>query len=206
MTPAPAQASDAATATPTPIPTPIGFKEWTYVCEALGQGQQTLILRKGGIHEGKKGFQFEHSNFWLFPTGFHTQAEQLRWLPDNAAEVVVPQDEEREKVDVRYFAKLHEVWRVTDWEKVAALEPLHVWTEEVVKERFAWNEDSCLHIALVRMYTLPALWSFPYEPRYGGCRSWVKLPAEGTELETALVPVMSDAAWEDVAARMRAIL
>jgi len=190
----------------TDAPAPIGFKEWTYVCEALGQGVQTLILRKGGIHEGKKGFQFEHKDFWLFPTGFHTQAEQLRWMPDNAEEVVVPQDEEREKVDIRYFGKLHQVWRVTDWDKVAALEPLHVWKEEVVRERFAWNEDSCLHIALVRMYALPEVWSFSYEPRYGGCRSWVKLPAEGTTLETVLAPVLHDDKWEALATKLRDIL
>jgi len=187
-------------------PTPIGFKEWTYVCEALGQGVQTLILRKGGIHEGRKGFQFEHREFWLFPTGFHTQAEQLRWMPENAEEVMVPQDEEREKVDIRYFGKLHEVWRVTEWDKVAALEPLHIWTEEVVKERFAWNEESCLHIALVRMYALPEVWSFPYEPRYGGCRSWVKLPLEGTTLETVLTPVIPEAEWNETATKIRSIL
>ena len=27
------------------------FKEWAVICEALGRGQQALILRKGGIEE-----------------------------------------------------------------------------------------------------------------------------------------------------------
>lgn len=185
---------------------PIGFKEWAFVCEALGQGVQTLILRKGGIHEGRKGFQFEHKNFWLFPTGFHAQGDQLHWLPANAEEVSVPQDEERANVDIRYFAKLHQVWRVTEWEKVAALESLHVWKEEVVRERFAWNEESCLHIALVRIYVLPQTWSFPYERGYGGCRSWVKLPVAGAELESNVVPVLGDEAWDEIAKKMRSIL
>ena len=191
---------------PAPVPPPIGFKEWTYICEALGQGQQTIILRKGGIHEGKKGFQFEHWNFWLFPTGFHNQGDLLLWTPANAEEVAVPQDEARERVDIRYFARLHQVWRLTDWEKVSSLAPLHVWKEEVVRERFAWNEDSCLHVALVRTYALPTVWSFPYAPAYGGCRSWVKLPTEGASREETLRPVLTDEAWKAVEEQMSALL
>lgn len=193
---------------PPPAPQPIGFKEWSFVCEALGQGVQTIILRKGGIHEGKGGFHFQHDAFWLFPTGFHTQADSLRWLPENAGQVTVPQDEVRETVEVRYFGSLDQVWRITDWDKVAALDPLHVWKEEVVRERFAWNEESCLHVALVRMYALPEVWSFPYQRGYGGCRSWVKLPEEGTEKEALALqnPSMADAAWEDAAATVRGIL
>lgn len=188
------------------VAAPIGFKEWAFVCEALGQGVQTLILRKGGIHEGQKGFQFEHEDFWLFPTGFHAQGEQLKWMPENAEEVAVPQDEERDLVDIKYFARTHQVWRVTDWEKVAALAPYHIWNEEVVKERFAWNEESCLHIALVRVNRLPITWSFPYIKGYGGCRSWVKLPPEGKDFEPIVTPVLDDEAWQDLAQNVKTIL
>lgn len=185
---------------------PIGFKEWSFVCEALGKGVQTVILRKGGIHEGKGGFHFLHDNFWLFPTGFHTQAAQLKWVPENADEVAVPQDEERESVDVCYFATMHQLWKITDWDKLAALEPYHIWTEDVVKERFAWNEESCLHVALVRVQALPETWSFPYQRGYGGCRSWVKLPEEGAALQSQLTQVLSDDAWNTTAEKVRAIL
>jgi hypothetical protein len=64
-------------------------------------------------------------------------------------------------------------------------------------------------VALVRVYKLPAesaVWSFPYIPGYGGCRSWVKLPEEGRALEEKLTPVMSDAAWDEVAGKVRTIL
>ena len=47
----------------------IAFKEWAVVCAALASGQQSLILRKGGIHEGRDGFRVAHREFWLFPTG-----------------------------------------------------------------------------------------------------------------------------------------
>lgn len=186
--------------------TPIGFKEWAFVCEALGQGAQSIILRKGGIHEGRGGFQFEHNAFWLFPTGFHEQSGLLRWTPSNADEVAVPQEEERELVNIRYFARLQKVWRVIDWEKVAALEPLHVWKDEVVRERFAWNEESCLHVALVKVFRLPQTWSFPYVRGYGGCRSWVKLPENGSDMEKELSPVIEDDKWNAVAQSLGQIL
>src|SRR5512138_2779668 len=49
------------------------FKEWAIVVDALGRGEQILILRKGGIAEGRGGFRPEHTRFLLFPTAFHEQ-------------------------------------------------------------------------------------------------------------------------------------
>jgi hypothetical protein len=46
----------------------IGFKEWSLVCNALGQGTQSVILRKGGIAEGREGFSFRRREFFLFPS------------------------------------------------------------------------------------------------------------------------------------------
>ena len=36
-------------------------------------GREQIILRKGGIHEGRGGFQVDQPEFWLFPTLFHQQ-------------------------------------------------------------------------------------------------------------------------------------
>ena len=35
----------------------IAFKEWAMVVDALGRGEQIIILRKGGISEGRGGFK-----------------------------------------------------------------------------------------------------------------------------------------------------
>ena len=48
----------------------IAFKEWALVCEALGSGEQSVILRKGGIAEGKSGFGFDYNEFYLFPVSY----------------------------------------------------------------------------------------------------------------------------------------
>lgn len=184
--------------------TAVGFKEWAYVCDSLAQGVQTLILRKGGIHEGRGGFEWKHRQFFLFPTWFHTQAERLTWSP---AEVTsFPPEEERTSVEIQGYATLEQVWKVTRWEQMEAIAPLHIWKEEIVKERFIYDEESCLHVALVRAYQLPECWSFPYAKSYGGCRSWVNLPEEGKDLVASARPAMTDPAWEDISSRLRSIL
>ena len=61
-----------------PAAPPTGFKEWAFICEALGQGVQTIILRKGGISEGRGGFQIEHDRFFLYPTFDHQRNDLVR--------------------------------------------------------------------------------------------------------------------------------
>ena len=55
----------------------IAFKEWAVVCAALGSGRQAIILRKGGIDEGRDGFRVKHGEFWLLPTRFHQDEKQI---------------------------------------------------------------------------------------------------------------------------------
>ncbi len=184
----------------------VGFKEWANVCEALGTGVMSLILRKGGIHEGRGGFEFKHQGFFLFPTWFHTQGEKLTWQAPDPDRFVFPPEDGRTSVDVDYYARLEKVWRVTEWDRMAALAPYHVWNESMVRERFAYDEESCLNVALVRTYKLPERWSFPYSKSYGGCRSWVNLPEPPAGWRDALVPVLSDEAFAATVQTVQKIL
>src|SRR4051794_27585132 len=59
----------------------VAFKEWAGVCDALEDGRQSLILRKGGIDEGPSGFVPEHPAFWLYPTRRHEGEQGLRVAP-----------------------------------------------------------------------------------------------------------------------------
>ena len=78
--------------------------------------------------------------------------------------------------------------------------------EDVVRERFVYDDESCLHVALLRAYKLPSRWTFPYQKSYGGCRSWVNLPDAGLMLLDTAVPAMSDEAWSTSAEKVREIL
>ena len=78
----------------------VGFKEWAIVCEAIGRGEQSIILRKGGIAEGRDGFAFRHAEFFLFPTFFHEQIEQ------GASEGRGNSEAREGEIEIRFFAKL----------------------------------------------------------------------------------------------------
>ena len=148
----------------------VGFKEWALVCEALGRGEQRVIIRKGGIAEGRDGFSFKHGEFFLFPRFFHEQLEKVRM-----ANATLPQKRDGE-IEIRYFAEVEDAKFMTSWEEVEALEPLHVLKREVVRERFGYGDSAGVHIAWVRVTALEKPWILPELPRYGGCRSWVELP------------------------------
>ena len=111
-----------------------GLKEWAIVCEAMGRGEQSVILRKGGIAEGRAGFAFRHSEFFLFPTFFHEQIDKVRV---NGAEI--PKAREGE-IEIRFFAKVIAATHITSWETAAGLEPLHILQPSVVRERFDYDK------------------------------------------------------------------
>lgn len=160
------------------------FKEWAVVCEALGAGQQSVIIRKGGIAEGRSGFAFRHDDFFLFPTWFHEQLGKTT-LP---ADTPVP-DEPGDDLEIRYAATVEWNGLVTDWQTVTRLRELHVLHESVVEERFHYDDTEGVHVAFVRVFRLDPPRRLRNEKKYGGCRSWLELP----ELEgTALVSVLSD--------------
>lgn len=172
----------------------VGFKEWALVCEALGRGEQTVLLRKGGLAEGRAGFGYRHSEFFLFPTFFHEQIGKVR---SDGAEL--PQKREGD-VEIRYFAQLVEEREIASWPMASALAAFHILQESVVRERFDYKQAG-LHVALVRVFRLEQPWIFPDAPAYGGCRSWVKLP--GPAAETRLEPVLADREHHEVAERFR---
>jgi hypothetical protein len=175
----------------------VGFKEWALVCEALGRGQQSILLRKGGIAEGREGFGFRRNEFFLFPTFFHEQMVKVR---TPGAEILAAREGE---IEIRYFAKLEAQRKITVWAEVAALQRLHILAEPVVRERFEYNGDG-LHVAFIRIFRLEPVWVFPDKPAYGGCRSWVNLPE--VPAVTRLVPVLSEREHEVRSEKFRAAL
>lgn len=162
----------------------IGFKEWALVCSALARGETSLLLRKGGIAEGRDGFAFRHAEFFLFPTYFHAQQSGVR-----LTDLSLPARDEDE-IEVEVFAKVEDARVVTDWLTATGLAPLHLLKEEVVRDRFEYDGGDGIHVAFVRAFRLAPRWRFPAEARYGGCRSWVKLPEPPGDLR--FEPVLSD--------------
>ena len=170
------------------------------VCDALLEGRQQLLLRKGGIHEGRKGFSFRHDAFALFPTRFHAQAAQIRDLQPPGGKT----DEWEVGEEVFFEVWCEAVWARTlsDWNQVRALEPFHIWTEDLVRERFDCGDVQQIHCALVRVYRTEPF-TLPYAKGYGGCRTWVNLPVPPPE---RIEPVMEDSVFEESRTAIERIL
>ena len=93
---------------------------------------------------------------------------------------------------------------VTDLEKVRSLAPYHIWKDEVIEERFRYEELQGVHVAFLRLFKLSRPWTFPDEPKYGGCRSWVTLPAVPADIE--FCAVLEDTAHFQRMSQIKALL
>jgi hypothetical protein len=163
----------------------VGFKEWSLVCEALGRGEQSIILRKGGIAEGREGFSFRHREFFLFPTFFHEQVAKVRIASANLPEA-------SDTIAIRWYAKVERALRIGALRIAETLTPLHILVPEVVRERFGYQDEG-LHVAFLRVFELSPVWILQNEKRFAGCRSWVGLPSPP---EMKMRPVLDDAAHQ----------
>ena len=172
----------------------VGFKEWAVVCEAIGNGRQSVMLRKGGIAEGRDGFAFKHREFFLFPTWFHEQLEKTT-LP--AGTLLPPQLDG--EIEIQYAVTLEWSRLVTDSTRLPVLKEFHILHDSVVEERFCYDEVPGIHVGFVRGFRLVSPRRLAMQKSFGGCRSWLDLPGlEGVDL----VPVISD---EEHAARKDAL-
>lgn len=175
----------------------IAFKEWAVVVDALGRGDQILILRKGGISEGRGGFHVEHPRFLLFPTLFHQQRESVIPSAQARFDEIAPLLPSADRVRPEFFCEVAEWRRLDSLAAAGRLRGQHIWREEVIAGRFDWGREKAIFALAVRVFRLPGLVELPARESYGGCKSWI-------ELETDVItegsrPVLS----EDAFARKR---
>lgn len=168
------------------------FKEWAVIVEALGSGAQIIILRKGGIAEGREGFQIKHKRFWLFPTQYHQQLTKTNLAAEAYADSLKAG---AQTIDLHYFADITDVRYLETEEQLAAIDELHLWKKEVVTERFHYGSESGLHLIVVRLHQLAEVVSLPLNPAYEGCKSWVEVPVDFEANPSQ--PVLTDAAFNE---------
>src|SRR5690606_26298668 len=126
----------------------IAFKEWAVVCAALASGRQSVILRKGGIHEGREGFRVEHREFWLLPTRFHQDSSEL--TPDALPLwQAVQQDAAPPGVfRIQHYAVVHDVFEIRDQSKLARLRDRHILSDATLDQRFHYRQPGLCALAV----------------------------------------------------------
>lgn len=179
------------------------FKEWAVICEALAQGQQSLILRKGGIEENEGEFVVEQNRFWLYPTFAHQQQDGIN---EDARPLLQQVEADRPPagtVRLQHWAEIACIYRIREELPVLLLSHLHCWSEETVRQRFNYKMPG-LYLLVVRVHRAPAIHEIVELPAYEGCRSWVELekplPTEGS------APVLDDESFRIVRKQLDLLL
>jgi hypothetical protein len=177
------------------------LKEWSAAVHALLDGRQTVLLRKGGIHE--KRFSLDPADgaapFLLFPTVAHSHPQRVR---AEHRDLLAPAaaDSNDTHLVVRAAAKVVAAVEVTQPDRIDEIEDLHIWTAESVRaDRLDFRPKHKLAALVVSVSALVEPIRLTRTPEYGGCTSWVQLPTRpglGT-------PIHDDGALAAVAARVR---
>jgi hypothetical protein len=181
----------------------VALKEWAGVCDALVQGRQSLIVRKGGISEGPGpgGFVPEYPEFWLYPTWVHQAQQGLRPIVEDLGSL--HQSRPDGSVPILALARVELIGYIQNDATLPALEAFHVLTGETILKRFRYRAPG-LWILGVRVWRRDPVLAITPTPQHAGCKSWVLLdPPLPT---TGLSPVLDHSTWAHQLDRLRAIL
>jgi len=189
----------------------LALKEWSIICKAMEEGKQTLLLRKGGILEYKKGFEISQKLFLLYPTLEHQAAEYLQsnylqeyelLLKRNSSEIV------QDKVNtLRIIARIEVMQEFHDHELLSKLEKYHIWNEKYVNMRMNYNPKKPMNALLLRIYKLSQPISIDVNPEWAGCKSWIDIEFPSkygnqhgniNELLNQSVPVIKDKDFQKI--------
>ncbi len=165
------------------------FKEWAVACEAMAEGRQILLIRKGGIREEGNTFALNDPEFFLLPTYEHQNAALLQpaYLPKLEAIQAVPHDPST--VTLRSYAVVDTILVARNDEQVNRVANETIWNTTYVKQRFDFNPYDPLYLIVMRVYKLPQPVTVPMRSAYEGCKSWVTLEESiSTEGATPAVP------------------
>ena len=173
----------------------MAFKEWAIVVDALLHGEQTVLLRKGGLREGSGGFQIEHPEFLLFPTQFHQQRQEVLPVAQARFDAIAPNFPPPDTLRVEGFARIVAFQRLDSLESAQRLRGQHIWRDEVIAQRFDWGREQAIHALAVRVFRLEKPVEMPMRPTYGGCKSWIELEEEVPLLGAK--PVLTEADFSE---------
>lgn len=173
------------------------LKEWSAAVHAMLDGRQTVLLRKGGIHE--KRFALNAPQFVFFPTVAHGHLERVR--PEHRALLdAAAADSTEDAIVVRGGAKVVAAVEVNRPEALERIADLHIWTAESVQaDRLDFRPKHRLTALVVQAMPLAAPVRVARTPEYAGCVSWVELQLRPQWAD----PVYDDAALAEVVDRVR---
>src|SRR5206468_4114401 len=141
------------------------FKEWAIACDALRDGRQILLIRKGGIREEGGTFTMSDREFFLMPTFEHQDPSLLQ--PDMSAQFAQRRSAlDPSIVTIDTYGVVDSIFVARDDAQVAAVAHETIWNERYVRQRFDFNAYDPLYLVLIRAYQLEAAVPMPLLDSY----------------------------------------
>lgn len=153
------------------------LKEWSIVCKALEDGKQSILLRKGGILEYKKGFEVIQKIFLLYPTLEHQAGEyvQANYLQEFEFQKTNDVNIKETTNTINILARMEAIQEFDDDSVLSKLEKYHIWNEKYVRMRMKYNPKKPMNALLLRVYRLPESISVDVQQEWAGCKSWIDI-------------------------------
>lgn len=182
----------------------VALKEWAVVCDLLLEGEQTLLMRKGGIAEaeGPGRFRLESPRFAFFPAWLHQRPEGIKAQWRDKVRVF---DAEPAEIEIRGIGVATDVWQVPSRESLDRIDDLLCWTAAQIDMRWNYKPSQPLYLVAVRLYRLASPRRIQNNPQYAGCKSWVHLDATDTMDDQSALAVLSNAAYAVQVDRVNAV-
>jgi hypothetical protein len=169
----------------------IALKEWAVAVQAILDGRQTLLLRKGGIEEETRDFEIKSRMFFFYPTFEHQKKELLK--PENKQGIDLTLENwspGQTVLNIEGYAEVIDDLEITSQDELRRIAPFHIWTDTFAEERLRWKRMSPLHLLIVRAYRLPAPIQIRIQEEYLGCKSWLDIGSLPRQPDG--IPVLTD--------------
>jgi len=150
------------------------LKEWATIVTALENGEQTVILRKGGILETASGFKIEARKFFLFPTFEHQEEKNLKPQFRNYLDIVKQNHPQNEHNKITSYAEVVDEVDIKSKEKINALSQFHIWSDSYIDERVNWMSEKPIKAVFLKVYKISEM-KIPIKSEYHGCKSWINI-------------------------------
>ena len=155
------------------IPNHTALKEWASVIDALGRGEQVVLIRKGGLADDSFGVEAER--FYLFPTNYHDAGGS-----------------EPSHVPITHWAEVVKTWQIRDAALLPSLASLTILDAAAIETRYRFRPDQAINVIAVRAYRLARPAGIVMKAEYSGCRSWVSIDEE-IDIDGSVAALSDDA-------------
>jgi hypothetical protein len=149
--------------------TSTALKEWATVLEAMGRGEQVVLIRKGGLIEPSEGFELLADTFLFYPTFEHQAVSYLRPKFQAYFEEAASRRAPSGQVTFELVGVAAGSWRVADISVIERLKDAHIYNEAFATQRLKWQPEQPLVITAVSP-------GWTWTPRFrwqGQCRWWI---------------------------------